>query len=139
MGVTPCYAFLTDSSGGDNALKVLIASRSSAITTLLPSFIARHEVHICHTGRDALVQLESLRPDVFILELMLPEMDGLTVLRTSQYKPAHILALTNLVTNDVIQTAIDAGVQDMILLPCSVHQIITYLDRLTETVPSPEL
>ena len=119
-------------------MKVLIASRSSAITTLLPSFIARHEVHICHTGRDALVQIDSLRPDVLILELMLPEMDGLTVLRRSQYRPAHILALTTIVNSDIVRAAIDVGVQNMILLPCSVHQIITYLDRLTETVPSPE-
>lgn len=119
-------------------MKVLIVSSSSAITTLLPSIITRHQVHICHTGKDALLQIESLRPDVLILELMLPEMDGLTVLRTSQYRPAHILALTTIVNSDIVRAAIDVGVQNMLLLPCSIHQIITYLDQLTETVPSPE-
>lgn len=119
-------------------MKVLIVSSSSAITTLLPPLLSRHEVHTICTGNDALLQLESLRPDVLILELMLPETDGLTVLRRSQYRPAHILALTTIVNSDIIRAAIDVGVQNMLLLPCSISQIVTYLDRLESKVPSPE-
>jgi DNA-binding NarL/FixJ family response regulator len=40
------------------------------------------------TGRQALLMLEELRPDLLLLDLELPETDGLTVLRLAKAKPA---------------------------------------------------
>ncbi len=82
--------------------------------------------------------LETHRPDALILDLTLPVIDGLTVLRKSVFKPNIILALTNLATPAVVQAAADAGVQDMILIPCTIRHILEHLNALIEKAPSAE-
>ena len=118
--------------------KILIAVKSEIIGNVLSEALTQYKVYSCHTGVDALALLESLRPDIFIVELSLPVISGLTVLQESRYKPPVILALTNLATENVLQTAVNAGVQDMILLPCTFRHIIVRLEKLIQKIPTPE-
>lgn len=119
-------------------MKILIAVQSKAIAALLTSSLSMHDVHTCDTGTDALAALETHRPDALLLDLTLPVMDGLTVLGKTSFRPHAILALTNLATPAVLQAAADAGVQDMILIPCTIRHIIEHLNVLIEKVPSTE-
>ena len=119
-------------------MKLLIAVKSEIITDLLVSSLPMHDVLTCDTGTDALAMLEIYRPDALILDLTLPIMDGLTVLRKTTFRPHSILALTNLVAPAVLQAAADAGVQGMILIPCTIRHIIEHLNALIEKVPSAE-
>ena len=96
--------------------KLLIAVRSESLSAALAEALTQYEVYNCHTGIDALALLESLRPDVLIVELSLPVISGLTVLPRAPHKPPVILALTNLVTENILQVAANAGIQDMLLL-----------------------
>ena len=98
-----------------------------------------YDIHICDTGTDALAMLETHRPDALILDLTLPIIDGLTVLRKSGFWPRIILALTNLASQAVLQATADAGVQDVILIPCTIRHIIEHLDTLIEKAPSTEI
>lgn len=82
--------------------------------------------------------LETHRPDALILDLTLPAIDGLTVLRKTSFRPHVILALTNLATPAVLQAAANVGVQDMILIPCTIRCILEHLDTLIEKAPSAE-
>lgn len=118
--------------------KVLIAIKSKVFTDLLSLSLPQYDIHICHTGSDAFEQIEFLHPDILLLDLMLPDMDGITVLRKSVFKPHVILALTNLATPAVLQAAANAGVQDMILIPCTIRHIIEHLNALIEKAPSTE-
>lgn len=119
-------------------MKLLIAVKSEIIADSLASALSMYDIHICDTGPDALAMLETLQPDILLLDLSLPIMDGLTLLRRSCYKPMYILALTNLATPAVLQAAADAGVQDMILIPCTIRHILEHLDALIEKAPSAE-
>lgn len=133
-----CYAPNINVLRGECILKLLIAVKSEIITDLLASCLYMYDVHTCNTGTDTLAMLETHRPDALILDLTLPVIDGLTVLRKSVFKPHIILALTNLVTPAVLQAAADAGVQDMILVPCTIRHIIEHLNALIEKAPSAE-
>ena len=119
-------------------VKLLIAVKSEIISAVLAEALTQYEVHSCHTGVDALALLESLRPDIFIVELSLPVISGLTVLQKTRHKPPVILALTNLVTESILQAAVNVGVQDMILLPCTARRIIAHLETLIQKIPTPE-
>ena len=119
-------------------MKLLIAVKSEIIADALASSLSMYDVHTCDTGTDALAMLEIYRPDALILDLTLPVIDGLTVLRRTSFRPHSILALTNLATPAVIQAAADAGVQDMILIPCTIRHIIEHLNALIEKAPSAE-
>lgn len=112
--------------------KLLIAAESELLSSILTQTCTLYEVHSCHNGADALALLEALQPDIFIVELSLPVVCGLTVLQTASYKPPVILALTNFVTSHLLQAAAQAGVQELLLIPCSVQSIIARLDALTK-------
>ena len=131
-----CYALPINILRGECILKLLIAVKSEIVTDLLVSSLSMHDVHTCDTGTEALAMLETHRPDALILDLTLPVMDGLTVLRKTGFRPHSILALTNLATPAVLQAAADAGVQDMILIPCTIRCIIEHLNALIEKAPS---
>lgn len=118
--------------------KILIATADEATSTDLSNALSQYEVHICSTGTDALKLLETLHPDILILDLMLPYMDGLTVLRKSKFRPRTTLARTNLITTAVLQFAADVGVQDLLLIPCTTRYIVDRLDALIGKFPSPE-
>lgn len=133
-----CYAPYINVLRGERILKLLIAVKSEIITDLLVSSLSMHDIHTCDTGPDALAMLEKYRPDALILDLTLPVMDGLTVLRKTNFRPHSILALTNLATPAVLQAAADAGVQAMILIPCTIRHIIEHLNALIEKAPSAE-
>ena len=118
--------------------KLLIAVKSEIMGTALSDLLTHYEVSVCHNGRDALRLLETLRPDIFIVELSLPDVTGLTVLQQTCYRPPVILALTNLIAENILQAVADAGVQDIILLPCTVRHIIRHLEALIQKAPAPE-
>jgi len=119
--------------------KILIATTSEVTSADLSNALFQYEVHICNTGTEALKLLEILQPDILILDLMLPIMDGLTVLRKSKFRPSTILARTILINRAVLRSAAEVGVQDLLLIPCTTRYIIDRLDALIEKVPSPEL
>lgn len=119
-------------------VKLLIAIKSEDIGTILAKALTHYEVHVCHNGMDTLTSLESQKPQIFIVELSLPILSGLSVLQKTQYRPPTILALTNLITESVLQTAADVGVQDMILMPCMADHIIRHLDALMQKSPASE-
>ena len=116
--------------------KILIATTSEATNAALLNSLSQYEGYTCNTGIEALSILEEVQPDILILDLMLPAMDGLTVLRKSSFKPHIILARTNLITPVVLQTAAAVGVQDIILIPCTIRYIVKRLDDLIERAPS---
>ena len=117
-------------------MKLLIAVNSEILADSLASSLSQYDIHTCNTGTDALAMLETLQPEILILDLSLPVMDGLTLLRRSLYKPKYILALTNLVGTSVLQAAADAGVQGIILIPCTICCIIEHLNALIEKASS---
>lgn len=116
--------------------KVLIATICKATSTALSNSLSRYEVHICSSGTDALHLIETVRPDILILDLMLPYMDGITVLRESKFRPPIILAQTNFISAAVLQAAAEVGVQDLLITPSTVRYIVDRLNTLTEKVPS---
>lgn len=117
---------------------LLIAAESELLSSILRETYSAYEVHSCRNGAEALAQLESLRPDVFIVELSLPVVCGLTVLQTTPYKPPVILALTNFTANHVLRAAAQAGAQALLLMPCSIQSIIARLNELIKKAPSSE-
>ena len=133
-----CYAPYINLLRGECVLKLLIAVRSEIIADSLSSSLSRYEIHTCNTGTDALAALETRHPDALILDLTLPVIDGLTVLRKTSFRPRIILALTTLINPAVLQAAADTGVQDMILIPCTIRHITERLDALIEKAPSAE-
>lgn len=123
--------------------RVLITGKPGLLTDLLAERLQdRYAVQLCHTGAEAIRLLNYLHPDVLVLYLSLPDMDGFTVLHSATYKPKAILLLTNLVTNGIVQQASAIGINDIVLLPCSIHQLLNLLRKYrssTDSSPSQKI
>lgn len=102
---------------------VLIADSSEEFCNSLSQILRWNcRVRMCSRGRRALKLIQELRPDVLVLDLMLPEMDGISLLRTltpSDCRPA-ILATTNLVTSYILEQAQNLEVDYLLCKPCSI-------------------
>ena len=62
-------------------------------------------------GREAVAEAERLKPDVILMDLVMPEMDGLEAIRCirAQWPNARLLVLTTFAGEDKIFPAIKAG------------------------------
>ena len=73
-------------------------------------------------GRDAVQLFRQLQPDVTLMDLRMPEMDGINAVKQicSEFPQAKIIALTSFDGDQDIYRALDAGVRGY-LLKESVH------------------
>lgn len=112
--------------------KLLIAESSAVFSAALADALSdTYEIICCSTGIETLKMLESHRPQILIINLALPYMDGLQVLCNTSYKPAAVLVLTTLSTDYALQTAKDAGADFAVLLPCTVQSVVYHVRELT--------
>lgn len=63
--------------------RILIVEDEAAIVELLRLILTRegYEVESCQTGRDAIKMMKSFRPHLVILDVMLPGLDGASIVR----------------------------------------------------------
>ena len=113
--------------------KILIAHKAEEFTGPLAAALqVKYDVHICHTGPDALAMLDSVRPDILVIHLSLPVVTGLDVLRNAHHRPGAIIALTNILIQAVVEAAAEAGVDAIFPTPCTIRSVLNQIDTLAE-------
>ena len=77
-------------------------------------------------GNEAVLQALNLKPDVILLDLMMPRKDGLAVIKTLKQEQcqAAILVLTSLTEDEKIIEAVEAGVTGCLLKDSSPRELI---------------
>jgi NarL family two-component system response regulator LiaR len=77
-------------------------------------------------GKEAIAEVARLRPDVTLMDLMLPEIDGIEAIRriTAVWPEAVILVLTSFATDDKVFPAIKAGARGYLLKDSSPEELI---------------
>ena len=111
--------------------KMLIAIDSEVFTEALEqTFREDYKIYTCSCGDDALKLLRGKHPDIMIIDLSLPNTNGLFVLQQTDYTPSIIIALTGYVSEQIVQAAQAAGVKSLIRIPCTIPCIVSHLNRL---------
>ena len=109
--------------------KVLIAMSSDDLCHVLKDLLAyKFPVTCCQDGKTAFRLLQDLRPEVLILDLSLPERDGITLLEDAKdFRPPIILATISIDSPYVRDAAEDVGIGYIIKLPGDINAMITRL------------
>ena len=101
---------------------------------------ARHyEVHTAGTGADALSVAASCNPDLVVLDLGLPDIDGVDVVRGLRgWTKVPIVILSGRDDSADKVAALDAGADDYVTKPFSVDELLARLRAVSRRVGSGE-
>ncbi len=115
---------------------VLVVDDEEDIRELVELNLSREGYTIlsCQTGEQALEQAASILPDVIILDLMLPGMDGLEVCRRlkaeARTRPIAVVMLTAKGEESDIVTGLELGADDYVTKPFSGKVLAARVRRL---------
>ncbi|MGA9348658.1 MAG: response regulator transcription factor [Anaerolineae bacterium] len=89
-------------------------------------------------GQEAVTQAESLRPDVILMDLVMPGMDGIEATRqiTADQAEARILVLTSFAANDKVFPAIKAGALGYLLKDSEPEDLLAAIESVCRGEPS---
>jgi DNA-binding NtrC family response regulator len=114
--------------------KILVIDDEEGIRSLLDTLLSRkgYEVVLASSGQKGLELFRRERPDVVVLDLRMPEMDGLTVLkelrRLDSQRP--VVVLTGVGTPVLEQQVHALGVTEFVEKEFSLHRLGDALKRL---------
>jgi DNA-binding NtrC family response regulator len=117
-------------------IKVLIAEDEEHLGTILEQFLVGrgYQVTVTRDGKAALAALRSEAYDVALLDIVMPELDGLEVLRSIREEPSHpeVIIITGNGTIETAITAIRLGAYDYLSKPYRMAEIDVLVRRAWE-------
>ncbi len=117
-----------------NKLRILVVEDDPAIRNLMATTLKSHDYRFmtASTGASALMQAATAQPDVMLLDLGLPDMDGVAIIRkvrTWSQMPIIVISARAEDTDKI--DALDAGADDYLTKPFSVEELLARL-RVTQ-------
>jgi DNA-binding response OmpR family regulator len=106
---------------------ILVVEDEPPILDLIASYLRADgfSVHIARDGVEALAQARSVRPDLIVLDVMLPGMDGLEVCRRVQQEfDVYVLMLTARAEEIDKIVGLSVGADDYLTKPFSPRELV---------------
>lgn len=129
---------------GNNLPRILIVDDEPAIQRFLHTALDNDEffLHQAENGRAALTAAVTTKPDLILLDLGLPDMDGVEVIRRiRQWSQVPIIVLSVRDREDDKVKALDAGADDYLTKPFGVGELLARirvaLRRSLQQAPEP--
>ncbi len=110
-------------------IRVLIVDDHSMVRTGLATFLRTNAdlelVGEARDGQQALYLCERLEPDVILMDLVMPRMDGVAATRIirERWPQVQVIALTSFKDKDMVQDALRAGAISYLLKDVSVDEL----------------
>ena len=114
-------------------MKILVIDDDPAMTELLKLLLepASSDVLTANTGPDGIFLAQSKNPDVIILDLMMPDMNGWQVCKAvREFSRVPILILSALDSPGLVAAALDAGADDYLIKPVPSSVLVAHLHTL---------
>ncbi len=112
--------------------RILVVDDQEQVCIVLTEILSKqcHEVQTATTGEEAVDALQMFSPDLVLLDLLMPGMDGMSVLAEVRRWNADIpvVILSGVEDDDTAEKAIFAGAVDYITKPILSDQLNTVLE-----------
>lgn len=119
--------------------KILVIDDEKKIVDIVTAYLIaqKFEVEVAYSGTEALTKFYKWHPNLVVLDLMLPDLDGNEVTRRiRQDSKTPIIMLTAKSSDESIVNGLQSGADDYVVKPFSprvvVERIKTVLRRVTE-------
>jgi DNA-binding response OmpR family regulator len=115
-------------------LRVLVVDDEKPILDLVGGYVVREGWHllVANDGEAALVAARKYAPDVVVLDLMLPEIDGLEVCRRLRaFSDAYVLMLTARGEEMDKVVGLSVGADDYLVKPFSPRELVARIKAVT--------
>ncbi len=123
-------------------IRVLVVDDDLNIVEMLVDLLerdGRFEVDTALTGFDAGLKTRSFRPDVVVLDYMLPDINGNVVCRTIRsdelLKNVRIIIVSGVVDRDQVQKLLEDGADDFIQKPFIIKDLVNRIAELVHSGP----
>ena len=119
-------------------LRVLIADPNREFQQMMTALLSRERdmeaADVSSDGLETLSKIKTLRPDVVLLDLVQPRLDGLGVLQrlASQESAPPVLVLTGFVNSHVIAECASLGAAYFMPKPCDTAELIQRLRKYAQ-------
>ena len=143
------YRFMKDNGIPTDALesgkrKVLLVDDDAELVELMSKVLeedGRFEVRIASNGFDAGMMVKEYRPDLIVLDVMLPDINGREVCHRvradSTLEDVRILCISGMIEDDKIQELKLSGADDFLHKPFDIEELIDRMCGLLEIEPVP--
>jgi len=125
-----------------NPIRVFIAEDHAIVRKGISALLALEPdikvVGEAGNGREAVSGIESTRPDVILMDLVMPEMDGIEAIQqvVARQPQARILVLTSFATDDKVFPAIKAGALGYLLKDSGPDELIQAIRQVYRGEPT---
>jgi DNA-binding response OmpR family regulator len=116
--------------------KILIVDDEPEFVELI-CWVLKKEGFVVESARDGMEGLNKARsflPDLILLDLMLPELDGTAVCEILRQLPSTatipIVMLTGCATDACKVVALNAGVDEYLVKPCSSPELLSHIQTV---------
>src|ERR1700687_2062439 len=122
-------------------LRILIADAHALLRRGVKTLLLSHAGwEICgeaKTGREAVAKAESLKPDILVLDISMPDLNGVEAARRIRKSSANteILILSMHYSDQLIREIVDAGVRGYIVKSDSDRDLIIAVETLAKHQP----
>ncbi len=133
---------MNDASRAAASPLVLLVDDDRDTREMYATYLAVHgfQVEQAHDGRQALMMLDGLRPDVLVTDLTLPGLDGFALARRARDQhpeSLRVVAVTGYSLENVADRARSAGVDRVLLKPCMPDKLVAEIRALLSSQANP--
>ncbi|TXC93428.1 sporulation transcription factor Spo0A [Metabacillus litoralis] len=121
-----------------NKIKVCIVDDNRELVGLLEEYLSSQEdmevLGVAYNGQECLTMLKEKDPDVLVLDIIMPHLDGLGVLekiRQIDRPQPNVIMLTAFGQEDVTKKAVDLGAAYFILKPFDMEGLASHIRQVS--------
>jgi DNA-binding response OmpR family regulator len=124
----------------NSKIKVLVVDDEPNIILSLDFLIrkAGYELYIARNGQEALQTAQEHKPQIIVLDIMMPDIDGFEVCRRIKANPetseAKIIFLSAKSKMDDVKKGLDLGADDYITKPFSTKHLMEKIKEIAEKI-----
>lgn len=115
---------------------ILLADDEEDIKTILSMYLENsgYDVETAYDGLDAMERIKERKPDLILMDIMMPVLDGIEVTRQikeqEEFRDIPVVMLTAAAHSSMVQRAMDAGARDYISKPFDPEKVNEIIQKI---------